>query len=224
MVGKVLVSDPSFGLYISFEISSFVCAASPESRVSNTGHDATSIGSSDMLSLKGSTRMLALLAATKETREVYLNHFAIALPLGMKGIGGSSGILHISKYETLTWKNLDRLMEQDCFRRAIKNHYRLQDWWTQLQYLVTPIHCFIFSEDSQSAVHGLMQILCLKMTGLKNVKAIMWDGFDDIPNQIVKDMLSRAMRTKMALTEAILQKHKMDIDGNYKMPSIELVA
>jgi hypothetical protein len=217
--GKVIVSDPSFGLYITFSIPSI------RPRTSKRGNPGRSLMPVHETRNPKQTRALSLLAATRESRDAYRSEYSIALPYDSGSQGGSRrGTLYVSKRELLHWDKLDNMVDENTdLRTAIVSDYRLQDFWGQIQNLALPIECFVLGERKGGLFNDTLRMILLKMTSLKNLKGVMWKGFYELKEGPAKEMMEQSMRSFMGVTEAALKGHG-DEHEEYRMPKFELVA
>lgn len=211
---RIIVSDPSFGLYITFHIPT----ARPMK--GNPGRSLTSINERRT---PKQTRVLSLLAATRESRDAYLSVYNIALPYDQPQSSSWRGTLYVSKQEVLHLDKLDDIIIDLDFQRAIRLNYRLQDFWGQIENLALPIGCFVLSEHHSGQCTGVLRLICLKLTGLKSVKGVMWKGFQELQEGAGRDMMESSMRRFMAATETGLKDHAAETEG-YQVPSFELIA
>lgn len=211
---RIVVSDPSFGLYITFSIPTV------RPMKGNPGRNLTSI--SERRTPK-QTRILSLLAATRESRDAYLSVYNIALPYDLPQGSSRRGTLYVSKQEVLHLDKLDDIIIDLDFQRAIRLNYQLQDFWGQIETLALPIGCFVLGEHESGQCKGVLRLICLKLTGLKSVKGVMWKGFQELQEGAGKDMMERSMKRFMAATETALKDHEVETNG-YKVPSFDLIV
>ncbi|KAG4418572.1 hypothetical protein IFR04_008283 [Cadophora malorum] len=159
----VLISDPSFGLYVTFSISraGYTRSLSAFQPVPRPGKITAELKA---------TRMIPLLSTTKETRAFYLSHHPIILPSGPNG----KGQIRLAKNETLSIDNYPSLLVNAEFSRAIRDDYRLQNLWAQLFGLSIPVETFMHPGHGS---YGVLLRLVGKCTGLTTLGAVMWGGF-----------------------------------------------
>jgi hypothetical protein len=216
VVATVVVSDPSFGLYMTFSLPS------PRSFRGNSGRNLTSLD--ERLSPRQS-RVFSLLSVNKESRDLYLSVYSIALPCQKESQsrhGPPRGILHVSKQEILHWDKLDDLMAELSFYKALQNNYRLQDFWGQIENIAVPVASFVLSDLKGAKCKGLLPLLCLKLTGLKSLKGVMWTGFQELQAGPGREMMQKSMLRFMATAETALKDHQSE-HKDYRVPDFELI-
>ncbi len=136
------------------------------------------------------------------------------------------GMLYVSKEDTLHWDNLHALMVENFdFRTAIKQNYRLQDWWGQIENVAIAIECFIFISTERNGLrcNELLGAICLKMTGLKRLDGVMWKGFQKLQDGPGKDMMRSSMKNFLAATETALREQKEECDPSSRVPEFRLI-
>ncbi|KAG4427128.1 hypothetical protein IFR05_017389, partial [Cadophora sp. M221] len=130
----ILLSDPSFGLYLTFSISSTGYKPNtPFQPKPSHGQITTSLQT---------LRMIPLLSTSKETRSFYLSKHSISLPSNPDG--KSKGQIRISPLETLYIDNFPSLLSNPDFSTAITSiapEYRVQEFWRRIERLAVPVTC-----------------------------------------------------------------------------------
>ncbi|KAH7403787.1 hypothetical protein BKA64DRAFT_641751 [Cadophora sp. MPI-SDFR-AT-0126] len=159
----ILISDPSFGLYLTFSISrtGYTHGGDAFQPIPHPGEIATELKV---------TRMTTLLSTTKEIRSFYISHYPIVLPSGPNG----KGQIRLAKSETLCMDIFRKVIINRDFSRAIQSNYRLQEFWAQIENLAIPATTFMRPDfESYETLLGVVG----KCTGLKTLRAVMWDEF-----------------------------------------------
>ncbi|KAL5314277.1 hypothetical protein ACEPPN_018702 [Leptodophora sp. 'Broadleaf-Isolate-01'] len=169
----VLISDPSFGLYLTFSIS-------PTGYKPNTPDGAfqPKPEHGQITTALQHARMIPLLSACKETREFYLSKYTIPLPSNSKGEGRGKGQIRISPLETLYIDNFPSLLSDVDFSTAITSmpQYRVQTFWTRLERVAVPVTCLTMTVHACSTV---MLRTVRRLEGVRVLSGVLWDGFGD---------------------------------------------
>ncbi|KAK0114950.1 hypothetical protein ONS96_013425 [Cadophora gregata f. sp. sojae] len=208
----ILLSDPSFGLYLTFSIS---CAVYIHSL--GAFHPVPKPG--EITAGLKTSRMLTLLSTTKETRAFYLSRYPIEFPSGPNG----KARIRVSKQEILYFDNFPSLLAHPDFSSAIRDNYRLQDYWTQIENLAIPVMAFV---DSRHGNYAVLLEAVRKCTGLKTLGAVMWDGFRDGE----RERAEGAVRSVLVGVEGYLEEFRgrlkegvEDGEGCGRMPVVKIL-
>ncbi|KAF8847471.1 hypothetical protein BDZ45DRAFT_326130 [Acephala macrosclerotiorum] len=160
LTAHILVSDPAFGFYLTFFMT-------VDGKVTLVTH-VHSFQRRRVELNQNDQRVLPLLRACKESREIYLENFPIALPYDLRG----TGILYISRKEILHLSNFSDLIHHRLFHRALDQNHRLQTWWEHVERLAIPITSLIVKGKDWD----YMPLLCQRMPNLKELKGVMISG------------------------------------------------
>lgn len=223
----VLISDLSFGLYLTFSISrtGYTQSLSAFQPPPRPGKITTELKA---------TRMIPLLSTAKETRAFYLSHHPITLPSGANG----KGQIRLAKIETLCIDNFPSLLVNHDISRAMRDNYRLQDFWAKLLSLAVPV------ESLMHPGHESLEVLLMlvgECTGLKILGAVMWDGFrhggrDDLAVRSVllgvennlekfRGRLKNRLDTKLEGGDGDLEERREICESlKQRMPKVEILG
>jgi hypothetical protein len=81
---------------------------------------------------KAHDRTLSLLRVNTECRNLYISKLPIVLPCGVNGMGQ----LRMRREDILYVWNMRHLLSKLEFRRALREKFQLQDWWTKVRHVV----------------------------------------------------------------------------------------
>lgn len=212
LTAHILVSDPTFGFYVTFFM-----AAEKKATLLTVDPPRTRQGTRLRM---GEKRVTALLQVCQESRALYLENFPIALPFDVRGLGR----LYMSPKEVLHLENFAELIHNDLFQQALKESYRLQSWWENIEILAIPITCFILGAKGNEWPY--VPALCQRMPALKELKGVMWDRFQDvIDNGNAEGMFTvkDAMKSQLSNAEYALSKFRDEHDPSFAVPRMELM-
>ncbi|KAH7308271.1 hypothetical protein BKA65DRAFT_520110 [Rhexocercosporidium sp. MPI-PUGE-AT-0058] len=215
---QVLLSDASFGLYITSSISttghkpSIDGAFQPE-----PGHGEIAAG------LKRE-RMVALLGVCQETRAFYMERYGITLPSGPNG----KGKIRVARAETLYIDNFPSLLSDHDFSAAFmcEPHYRLQNFWAQLEKVAVPV---VYLMRPDNATFRVFLRVLRSLEKVKGLRGALWDGFWDgrMSEDGLKGMLEGIQgsleRCKGKIEEALREGKGGEGGSGYEVPKLEIL-
>ncbi|CZR61734.1 uncharacterized protein PAC_11631 [Phialocephala subalpina] len=210
LTAHILVSDPAFGFYLTFFMT-------VDGKVTLVTH-VNSFQRRRVELNQNDQRALPLLRACKESREIYLENFSIALPYDLRG----TGTLYISKKEILHLSNFSDLIHHRLFHRALDRDDRLQTWYFTPSLLSSTSEAKFF----QGKDWDYMPLLCQRMPNLKELKGVMWDRFQDVidnGNAEGTNTIKNAMNAQLRNAELELSRYRDEHDETLVVPEIALM-
>jgi hypothetical protein len=147
-----------------------------------------------------------------------LENFPISLTFGWNG----QGRLHISKKEVIHLWNFSDLVHNAMFQRALTGNYRLQNWWEEIEKLAVDITFLLVEGKDWKLIPALLQ----KLPALKELKGVMWDGFQDLVdngNAEGTKSIKDAMNAQLRNAEHELSCYMFEVDKKLVVPEIRLM-
>ncbi len=206
----IIISDPSFGLYVTFSISTDG-AYSPFEPKPKPHHLTANLKR---------VRMANLLLTTKESRDFYLSTYPLSLPSGPNG----KAQIRFSRLETVFIDNFPFLMKESDFCNAIQNEYRLQDWWTRLETIAIPFSSFVAHRGGRYS-YILLKVI-RKLDNCRVFNAVVWDGFksSNLNEDGMKSMKNGMMSTLGNVEHDLSEMFAEDITDGYHVPKLGILG
>lgn len=147
----------------------------------------------------------------------------------------TAGRLYLSPLEILEINNIRSLLTTPSFHLAMTHSYRLQDWVSQIERMVIPVTAFVPSSEYRRPVgaqdgEGKMvferlEIFLVQCGSLKQVRAMMWDGFREayLGNEESGENMIARMKEHVTVGELELERWKSEVDGNYEVPEFVVI-
>ncbi|KUJ07548.1 uncharacterized protein LY89DRAFT_742776 [Mollisia scopiformis] len=210
LTAHILVSDPTFGFYLTFFMT-VDGKATLVTVIPSMIRRQVDLGMYEQ-------RAIALLRVSKESREVYLENFPISLPFALRGVGR----LYMSRKEVLHFSNFSDLIHNRLFQQALKGGYRLQTWWAEIEKLAIPITSLIVKGKDWEHIPAL----CQRLPALTELKGVMWDRFQDVidnGNAEGTKTIKDAMNAQLRNAEHELSRYRDENDQSLVVPEIRLM-
>lgn len=201
----VLVSDPAFGLYLTFSVSANNAPYSSFAPPPPRGHLTENLQR---------TRMTVLLLTTKETRAFYLSAYPQAMPSGPKG----KSRIRISRDEPLYIDNFYDLTLNADFREAILGGYRLQDWWLKLESFAILFGGYLIGR--QEHFDAILVHVIRKMEDLKSFNAVTRDPKWCAYHTPLPERVRSSLGT---LERMMVNGYPADIENGYRLPEFRML-
>jgi hypothetical protein len=209
------VADPSFGLYLVFQI--VPPHKGPSELVGSFGRWADE----NFKAPKGwyvEHRKLNLLVVNREFRAAYKEAFPFSLPTGLSGPWQLRGLIRYSAQDVIQFVNFAQLVWRPAVSAAIREGWRLQDFWNEMVevHVGTEVYITQYMDSCAEALE--------RMTGLKAVKIRLPQKALQDNNESVNVQILLAYRGRLKLVEdmwkdIVLKKGEED----RIMPEFELL-
>lgn len=163
------------------------------------------------------TRKLNLLVVNWEFRDIYLEAFPFSLPAGLSKPWLNRGMIRYSSLDNIHFMNFGALVNKPVISQAIRDSWRLQDFWTEIVELHVEPEVYML-QYLDCCVEALA-----KMKGLKRVKVHYKDNPFGEPSVIVQ--VKRATDARLQMVERLLKDAMgiVDGDGTRMGPQFELL-
>jgi hypothetical protein len=146
---------------VELKVSAEILTSSPQHELGLTFHLLSPRATVPIMHFIAHDRALSLLRVNIECRQLYISKLPIALPCGENGMGQ----LRMRREDILWVRNMDYLLYLRQFRRGLSDRYRLQDWWSQVQYVAIPIFSLEFVDGFAAMIGSLKDLRVLELVG-----------------------------------------------------------